>query len=110
MKKKLGLVTFCLLNAAMVNADETPPLCCKMPYENCNRDILEFRLSYFRPSSELLRKIYNSGGINYELTASFPVWQGLNIWTAVDYFSKNGPLCSWAIKRRISASFHSRSD
>ena len=68
-----------------------PPLCpTEKRYMNCNRAILEVRFSYFRPSSELLRKIYDNGGINYELTASLPVWRRLNIWEAVDYFSKDG--------------------
>ena len=51
--------------------------------------IIEAKFSYFDFSSHQLRKIYHNGGINYELAASMPVWYGLNIWAAADYFSKD---------------------
>jgi outer membrane protein W len=61
----------------------------------------EFRVSYFRPSSSLLRSIYGNAGVNYQLTGtvaltsffyenSYDSLNGVNFWWAVDYFAKNG--------------------
>ncbi|MBS0626588.1 MAG: hypothetical protein JSS09_00065 [Verrucomicrobia bacterium] len=60
-----------------------------------NGVILEFRPSYFYPISSDFRKAFRDGGVNYQLTGTIPVYkgpnpwvQGINIWTAVDYFDK----------------------
>lgn len=61
----------------------------------------EFRVSYFRPSSSLLRSIYGDAGIDYQLTGtvaltsifeknSYDSLKGINFWWALDYLTKNG--------------------
>ena len=59
--------------------------------------IIEFRPSYFYPVSSSFRQIFHDGGVNYQLTAAFPVYggehrwlRGIDIWGAVDYFSREG--------------------
>ena len=54
-----------------------------------NRIILEFRPSYFYPISSDFRDIFHDGGVNYQITGSFPVYKGLSVYGAVDYFSKS---------------------
>jgi len=75
---------------------------CKKPsppsnqYSSPDGVILEFRPSYFCPTSKVFRQIFH-GGVNYQITGTFPVYHGenewlhgLDIWGAVDYFSKKG--------------------
>jgi outer membrane protein W len=56
--------------------------------------IVEFRTSYFYPSSSRFRQIFDRQRINYQLTGSFPIchawWSRLNLWTAVNYLSLEG--------------------
>jgi hypothetical protein len=59
--------------------------------------LVEFRPSYFYPISSELREIFGDGGVDYQLTGSFPVYsgeniclKGLSIWTAVDYIRIDG--------------------
>lgn len=59
--------------------------------------ILEFRPSYFYPTSSTFRKIFD-GSVNYQLTGTAPIglcsryeWvRSINLWGGVDYFSKTG--------------------
>jgi outer membrane protein W len=62
---------------------------------------VEFRVSYFRPSSSLLRSVYGNAGIDYQLTGTVSLdslccknsqesLKGVNLWWAVDYIAKNG--------------------
>ena len=62
-----------------------------------NGVILEARASYFYPTAKEFRNIYHNAGVDYQLTGSFPVYygndvwlQGLDVWAAVDYFHKTG--------------------
>lgn len=52
--------------------------------------ILEARFGYFYPTSSVLRRIFDNGGIDYQLYVSGPVYKGLNVWAAIDYFAKSG--------------------
>lgn len=57
--------------------------------------MLEFRPSYFNPTSSDFRELFGSG-TNYQLTGTIPLcdgadlWaRGINLWVAVDYFTQN---------------------
>jgi outer membrane protein W len=67
-----------------------------------NSVILEARVSYFRPFSKTLRKMFHNGGVDYALEVSAPVWKGLNIWGAVDYFSRHGKMIHFDASTRIT--------
>lgn len=61
--------------------------------ENLNAPIFQVRASYFRPFSHTFRKLIHGGaGVNYALETTVPVWRGLNVWAAVDYFSRGGSM------------------
>ncbi len=58
--------------------------------------LLEFRISQFYPNSSDMRELFGDG-VNFQLTGSCPLcdgpdrWlDGVNLWAAVDYFSKSG--------------------
>ncbi len=62
-----------------------------------NPNVVSFRSSYFLPAAKVLRDVYDSGGINYQLTGTIPVYKGplewprsFAVWWGVDYFEKNG--------------------
>lgn len=57
-----------------------------------NRPILEARASYFSPFSKTFREVFSSGGVDFALETTVPVWRGLNIWGEVDYFSRRGKM------------------
>lgn len=59
--------------------------------------MVEFRTSYFRPSSSEIRDLFHDGRVNYQLTGTCPIYggpmllaRGINLWGAVDYLSVNG--------------------
>ena len=76
---------------------------------NPDKTLLEFRVSYYYPNSSELRKIFNNGGINYQLTGTIPICpnfqgltRGVNLWTGVDYFSKTGHSIGFDEKAKIT--------
>lgn len=81
-----------------------------LPYSTPNKTFLEFRISYYHPTSSELRKMFNSGGINYQLTGTIPICpnsqnlltRGTNLWTGVDYFSKTGHSIGFDEKTKIT--------
>jgi outer membrane protein W len=67
-----------------------------------NRVILEGRVSYFYPFSKDLRKMFHNGGVNYALNLFAPVWGRLNMWAAVDYFSRSGKMINFDTSTHIT--------
>ena len=70
--------------------------------------LLEFRASYYYPTSKGIREAFDNGGVNYQITGSFPVYyganpwiRGINIWGAIDYFSKEGRTSGLNNKTRL---------
>ena len=91
MKKSLYLVVMAAFS--LLFAEETKEVCCKETIPTT----LEVRFSYFWPQSQIVRDIYQGGGVDYQLTGTVPVYQGdifalrgLNFWWAVDYFPRDG--------------------
>lgn len=69
--------------------------------EAFNESFVEFRASYFYPTSSDFRKIFGSG-VNYQLGAIAPLpVEGLNLFGAVDYFAKKRSYKSIDSKARI---------
>lgn len=91
--KKLFILFACLLSIRLF-ADISSN---SSKIDESNPVIIEFRPSYFLPSSQLLRDVYGAGGIEYQLTGMVPIYQGtlfwarcFDVWWAVDYFKKSG--------------------
>lgn len=67
---------------------EGAPCCFSQP-------LLEIKAGYFIFSNSKLRKVYNKGGLDIQLCASYPLWNLANRWTlsaycAVEYFQRSG--------------------
>lgn len=87
------IAMICCLSAVFTQENERIEECPCEPVFECactNTATLEFRASYFRPYSKALRESLNDWAVDYALEATIPVWRGLNVWSAVDYFSKSG--------------------
>lgn len=66
--------------------DCCPSVCCEEPI----RPIVEIKLGYFFFSDDKMRKIYDDGGFDVQLSGSYPVWEWLNIYGSVEYLEKHG--------------------
>ena len=69
----------------------------KMP----EKTLLEFRVSYFHPTSSEFRELFHDGGADYQLIGTLPFFRELNIWTGVNYFSKESRSSELYDKMRI---------
>ena len=91
---KKALWTLCLLTSlCSLGAEEQAP----PPATTGTGIIVEFRPSYFYPISSDFRDVFHEGGIDYQLTGTFPVYygqnawlRGIDVWWGLDYFSKEG--------------------
>lgn len=57
--------------------------------------LLEIKAGYFLFSDSKMRKVYDRGGLDIQLCASYPLWNlssgwGLNAYGAVEYFQRSG--------------------
>jgi len=60
-----------------------------------SQSLFEFKTGYFFFSNSKMRKIYNKGGLDVQLCASYPLWNFANRWTlnvygALEYFYRSG--------------------
>jgi len=67
---------------------ETAPCCFSQP-------LCEIKTGYFFFTNSKLRKVYDRGGLDIQLCASYPLWNLTNKWTlnaygAVEYFHRSG--------------------
>lgn len=62
----------------------------------CNsQNIIEAKAGYFFFSDDTLKKIYDQGGLDVQLCATYPLWDVDNGWTlnaygAIEYFKRSG--------------------
>jgi len=77
--------------SAFASAQETasPPKACE---QTKYPPLLEFKAGYFFFSSSKLRKIYPSGGIDLQLTGTYPIWKWLQIYGSVEYLTRHGKI------------------
>lgn len=84
MKKKFILILL-LSFGNLLHAESVP-----------NSPIIEFRTSYYYPTSSNFRELFHEG-IDYQLTGTLPLFcgenqcwsNGINLWGAVDYYYKS---------------------
>lgn len=51
---------------------------------------LEVKVGYFFFTNSKMRKVYDSGGWDLQLSGSFPVWKWLELYASVEYLEKHG--------------------
>lgn len=65
------------------------------PHCRASQPLLEFKTGYFMFSNSKMRKIYDRGGLDIQLCASYPLWNLTDRWTlnaygALEYFHRTG--------------------
>jgi hypothetical protein len=65
------------------------------------RSVVEAKVGYFFFSDSKMRKIYNSGGIDLQLSGSFTVWEWLQIYGSVEYLERQGRSLKGHQKTRV---------
>lgn len=52
--------------------------------------LLEVKAGYFFFTDSTMREIYNQGGLDLQLSGSYPVWRWLEIYASVEYLNRSG--------------------
>ncbi len=74
-------------------SQEIQALCCKPS--------VELKTGYFFFADEKMRSVYNDGGLDLQLSSSFPIWKWLQIYTSIEYLQKQGHALSTHQKTNI---------
>lgn len=75
-------------NQPMTASQETPPAPAKR--KERIKPILEAKAGYFFFSDSKMRKIYDKGGLDVQLSGSYPIWEWLQAYGSVEYLSRHG--------------------
>ena len=60
------------------------------PKPKKEQPILEAKVGYFFFSDDKMSDVYNQGGIDVQLSASYPIWQWLQVYASVEYLERHG--------------------
>lgn len=74
---------------------------CTSDEECCNRLDLEVKAGYFFFSDSKMRKIYDKGGFDVQLSGSYPLWRCLQLYGSVEYLQCHGRSLADHQKTRI---------
>lgn len=96
LKFKVLLLTMLVLSSIVIGGqgsgcefnEEATPCCFSQP-------LVEVKMGYFFFSDSKMRKVYDKGGLDIQLCASYPLWNLTNRWTlnaygAVEYLYASG--------------------
>ena len=51
---------------------------------------IEFKAGYFFFSDAKMRNVYDKGGLDLQISGSYPVWRWIQIYGSVEYFERHG--------------------
>lgn len=54
--------------------------------------VIELKTGYFFFATSKMRKIYNRGGLDLQLSGTFPIWQWLQGYLSVEYLQRHGKI------------------
>lgn len=57
---------------------------------NPSKPLVEAKVGYFFFSDSTMSKIYNSGGLDLQLSGSYPMWEWLHLYGSLEYLEKKG--------------------
>jgi hypothetical protein len=69
--------------------------------QNARKPLVEVKGGYFFFSDSKLRKIYDQGGVDVQLSTSYPIWKWLKIYGSVEYMQIEGRTLGGHEKTRI---------
>jgi hypothetical protein len=76
-----------LNRAPLETQPERNPSCC--PSQNVP-PMIEVKGGYFFFSSPTMRKIYDQGGADVQISGSYPLWRWLQIYGSVEWLERHG--------------------
>jgi hypothetical protein len=68
---------------------------------NPRRPLLEVKSGYFFFSDAKMRKIYNQGGIDVQISGAVAVWEWLEIYGSIEYLTRHGKSSNFSQKTSI---------
>jgi hypothetical protein len=95
----LGLMLTTYMAEGICDDCEYREECCTPP----QKPILEAKAGYFFFSDSKMRKVYNDGGIDLQISGSYPIWNWLQLYGSVEYLEKHGRSLGGRQKTRIWA-------
>jgi|JI9StandDraft_2_1071091.scaffolds.fasta_scaffold200498_1 hypothetical protein len=83
--KKIALLFACFLNQAF-------SMCCceESPWWARQHPILEAKVGYFFFTDSSMNRVFDDGGIDVQLSGSYPFYKLLNVYLSVEYLQKSG--------------------
>lgn len=63
--------------------------------------IIEFKTGYFFFSNAKMRDVYDKGGLDLQISGSYPIWKWLQIYGSVEFITRNGRSLNDHQKTRI---------
>ena len=73
--------------------------CCSV--FQCTQPTLEGKAGYFFFLDSKMRKIYKEGGIDAQITGTYPLWRGLELYGSVEFLERSGRSLGDKQKTRI---------
>src|SRR3990172_7873126 len=68
---------------------------------NTVQPVLEFKGGYFFFSDAKMRKVFDHGGLDVQVSGSYPIWRWLQIYGSVEYLTRHGRSLGGHEKTRI---------
>lgn len=99
MKKLSLFVLLTLMSTFGVGDEPDTPFCCETFSDP--QIVAEIKGGYFFFSDAKMRKIYDQGGLDLQISGSFPVWRWLQIYASVEYLTRHGRSLGGNQKTRI---------
>lgn len=62
----------------------------KQPQSDRIRPTIEVKAGYFIFANTKMRKIYNEGGVDTQVCASYPIWKWLQAYGSIEYLERHG--------------------
>lgn len=77
-------------------------VCCASPsYIYDMLPVLEIKGGYFIFSDAILRKVYDEGGLDVQLSASYPIWRCIQLYCSLEYLERHGKSLGAGEKTKI---------
>jgi len=97
----VAVLALCVSFAPLLGANKkalrksAPPVCERI------KPILEVKGGYFFFTDSKMRKVYNKGGLDLQLSGSYPIWKWLQVYGSVEYLTRHGESIGSPQKTRI---------
>jgi hypothetical protein len=85
-----SICCICLTQGVWSDQSNSPDLEESSSSHSKVQPVLEVKGGYFFFSDAKMRKIYNKGGLDLQISGSYPIWRWLQIYGSVEYLERHG--------------------